>query len=90
MVNSVCCACNGDSSSFLDDSEEMMDATKRIVWLFNEYIFCILGRGYTLSDDLMSIFSSASIGIAVDVFMIHISEFIMRLTFLLEILSVEG
>ncbi|KRX86877.1 hypothetical protein T4E_6381 [Trichinella pseudospiralis] len=31
MVNSVWCACNVDSSSFLDDSEEMMDATKRIV-----------------------------------------------------------
>ncbi|KAL1229917.1 Midasin [Trichinella pseudospiralis] len=69
MVNSVCCACN-------DDSEEMMDATKRIV--------CCCSQAF------MSIFSSASIGIAVDVFMIHISEFIMRLTFLLEILSVEG
>ncbi|KRY74145.1 hypothetical protein T4A_11950 [Trichinella pseudospiralis] len=53
VFSRICVNNNGDSSSFLDDSEEMMDATKRIVWLFNEYIFCILGRGYTLSDDLL-------------------------------------
>ncbi|KRZ01309.1 hypothetical protein T4B_8694 [Trichinella pseudospiralis] len=33
MVNSVCCACNGDSPSFVDDSEEKMEATKRIARL---------------------------------------------------------
>ncbi|KAL1228166.1 Uroporphyrinogen decarboxylase [Trichinella pseudospiralis] len=76
VFSRICVNNNGDSSSFLDDSEEMMDATKRIV--------CCCSQAF------MSIFSSASIGIAVDVFMIHISEFIMRLTFLLEILSVEG
>ncbi|KRZ39996.1 hypothetical protein T4C_12187 [Trichinella pseudospiralis] len=32
-------------SSFVDDSEEKMDATKRIARLFNEYIFCSLSVG---------------------------------------------
>ncbi|KRZ00293.1 hypothetical protein T4B_1997, partial [Trichinella pseudospiralis] len=30
----------------------LMDTTKRIGRLVNEYIFCILGGGYMLSDDL--------------------------------------
>ncbi|KRY66110.1 hypothetical protein T4D_7115 [Trichinella pseudospiralis] len=51
MVNSVWCACNGDSSSFVDDSEEKMEATKRIARLFNEYIFCSLSVGYMCFDD---------------------------------------
>ncbi|KRY66565.1 hypothetical protein T4B_13846 [Trichinella pseudospiralis] len=52
MVNSVWCACNGDSSSFVDDSEEKMEATKRIARLFNEYIFCSLSVGWMCLDDL--------------------------------------
>ncbi|KRY65613.1 hypothetical protein T4A_6849 [Trichinella pseudospiralis] len=75
MVNSVCCACNGDSPSFVDDSEEKMEATKRIARLFNEYIFCSLSP-IPFSVDVMllienayglqmSILGSAFIGIAV-------------------------
>ncbi|KRY98726.1 hypothetical protein T4B_12100 [Trichinella pseudospiralis] len=69
MVFSRICVNNND------DSEEKMEATKRIARLFNEYIFCSLSVGYMFSDDLacpscysqglMSIFGSASIGIAV-------------------------
>ncbi|KRY73310.1 hypothetical protein T4A_6400 [Trichinella pseudospiralis] len=36
----ICVNNNGDSSSFVDDSEEKMEATKRIARLFNECIFC--------------------------------------------------
>ncbi|KRY98186.1 hypothetical protein T4B_15252 [Trichinella pseudospiralis] len=36
MVNSVCCACNGDSPSFVDDSEEKMEATKRIARCYSQ------------------------------------------------------
>ncbi|KAL1229945.1 Uroporphyrinogen decarboxylase [Trichinella pseudospiralis] len=32
----ICVNNNGDSSSFVDDSEEQMEATKRIARLFNE------------------------------------------------------
>ncbi|KRY80817.1 hypothetical protein T4D_10093 [Trichinella pseudospiralis] len=43
MVSGVWCVCNvffvGNSSSFIDDSVLMMDATNRVVRLFNEYVF---------------------------------------------------
>ncbi|KRY99697.1 hypothetical protein T4B_7121 [Trichinella pseudospiralis] len=52
MVNSVWCACNGDSSSFINDYEEMMDTTKRITRLFDKYHkFCSLGGGCMFSSD---------------------------------------
>ncbi|KRZ15628.1 hypothetical protein T4C_12349 [Trichinella pseudospiralis] len=46
MVFSRICVNNND------DSEEKMEATKRIARLFNEYIFCSLSVGYMFSDDL--------------------------------------
>ncbi|KAL1230074.1 Uroporphyrinogen decarboxylase [Trichinella pseudospiralis] len=51
VFSRICVNNNVDSPSFVDDSEEKMEATKRIA------------RCY--SQGLMSIFGSASIGIAV-------------------------